>query len=1215
MDMAAQGRDVQNELDKLPGGGQIIMNVADWVSPTNNPQKAASELEDMLTRMHWPQYCNNAINYMEAKHALENPSLSATEIKQHSNTAISALSEIEKFADHCLSDETKKECEKYYSDYSNNVQGPRGFTAAIKRPAENAHKALSTGWNPDYIEDYTVIKNLAEDAAKGVRNIEAIQGILRDYHADGSVRPETFDGLKEKLRTLSELNPDKKDFKSPAEFVTYAQSVSTAVKDLMKERLKPEVEASLQFVSHGIIMNMVQNQPGFEEGVYTSFPDRLYDFDDMAVNYFNSRMHNLERKLDFEAKGIKVDPQNPDRLVYDAPGLQQKLNDILNFKNDIKSRREQGNIRDCIRSHKERIEHPNTGEFEGKDTVLRCLDMLDDVTTGNAGEYSPSEINGAINKICHTLNKLGDMQGMNNADKAILGSARTAFTDIGNQLNQRYHLDKMDQEKTLNEQRDELKDLIKNRTYEKYVTAHQGKFKAYRAEPLMYLGVEIDPTAHYTDAEKENLKRQILQYNRVAHFDVHDNVINNVNEFQVRSEVMNALNDGWDVTHIDNVPRLWKIGKLIEKNENAVQQNNIENPKLERMNSLLTELARYCPGTGIVPHNDHAMSAEEKNVRMMYAVIDVLEEAKKPEVQKAMKECRNLPGFEGSIYNALSCSRTDAADLENQKTLLNVRDTTDYIRERFFGNKNIQDIYTKVGLDRESEVAGSVRNKADALRERFKDNLDNTRERNSDEYLSMRSSLEKLYGVSFRDHTPATMMSALKELKKTASYYVETRDGAFKHNNPRVVAAKELVELAENALRDYNIVGAVGLDKNLNTSTMSRRNLMSIQEKEREKDQQDFLDDKITIEKYRQNEISRRNAQKELSHARKSNITNGIEDFKSTVLEIKNEIGDEVEFFKNDADNRRTPRGSRADEYNDLDKFTHSISSLSFDQNGIDQRTPAGVYNLMKRTMEAAKTYVEKHEGASHPLSAVSARGERRLNNAKALYEKLRVSMVKLDRYYASVKDLDPGKKIGQHLADNVDPEENEFLAGLDEHITALQNRKNPPVVVQDGPQVNPPVNPQVNPQVDNPEQNIQGNPEQINQGNPEQNIQNNPELNNGGNIIINDNNRINEEQIFEEENINIDNVADNNININNNINNNINIGGDDSFALEGNLNIGDIVNDKAFDNLNIGDIIKDKADNNAKEDVKDQDKMKAFKESRNKKYEEEKYPEMNNVK
>lgn len=962
MRYANDGRDMRNEIARIPGGTLLLDGMVGWKS--NSAENAPKEMETMLTEMHFPEYYKSVMNYIDARHALDDPGISAAEKAKNTEIMRASLMNMEKMAEHCLAPEVEEKCSQYYQGFDDVVTGDRGYKPLVIAPIQEGLKALDNGWDPAYVEDYSQLKHITDMAKDSMQVMESLEQALEDnndHYAPGDIQE-----LKDAMNNLAELSPENRVFKSPAEFVKYSQSVSDAINTVMKISEKSEVQDMLKEFSDRGFYNGKHVDNDDNKAYHTMFPEVLRH--ETSNLYFKNQtfLRHFENKLDFRSRGINVIQNGNGQvsLSYNAQGMQNKTGDLANIKNSVKD----------IKSHSKRLFNDLNRDGDAEGVEAEISKELENLKNMNAGKVSILQVNMALDKISKLANvPLAEPNDRLNGIKQWADQCRMS-------LRQNADFGHIDQYKPIDDQIQEHKDLVESRASEKFVQNNRGMYPKFKIAPLdLGIDVYVDRKKIYSREEREQLKNNLIEA-----LDAKDNNdVVNIDDIDVRVEipkVKSMLQNGWDPTHVDNAFRYVRLSTISDSSLDKL--NNFHDPRLAHLQKKITEMKKVFSknGDGFKKETDF----EEFFVRCSYTLNDVVREAKKPEVREALELYAGYPDMDNTLLKALVSSTNDLNNGENAKFIKEFIATSDLTRERFSGHENVREAYKKVELEREKSALKEISRKAREKLDYFEQNLDGQRTRNSDEYILMKRSLARVAGLSEGNHTPAHVIEALNDMKKYAGKYAATRDGVFKHNNQRVVASKALVSLANEALNDYRNVGANGISNFVDVETQKKR----YETKHHVVKSKEAVNEELFVK------------------------IGVMEGFKTAIMNAEEKIDQLVTHFNNDEAGRGA-RNTRSDSYNKLTDMTKKLALLnSHGKDAITSKTPAAVYNYMRNTMYAAKKYIEEHTGLSHPLSATHGVGEDRLNWAKEIYETLRNEMSTIDMAYERVRGVEKGKSI-----------------------------------------------------------------------------------------------------------------------------------------------------------------------------------------------------------
>ena len=229
------GDDISEILHRIPGGVYLCEIIVDFIGDIEDPKvlNDPKQLNDILAGLHFPEMMQTTLEYYDLIKELEDPQPSAEKVQQ----AIPRLKELNQkisgHVEHLMKDETAAIGKKLFVDYELNVRGNRGVNKPMRESANHALDALEQGWDPRYISDYHTLCVLSS-------RLETQLTFFRNQNS-----PETADMIR-KIEAVLNLHPSKQMFYSAEEFVTYYQTYSTALFDMIEESKKPVIQNMLE---------------------------------------------------------------------------------------------------------------------------------------------------------------------------------------------------------------------------------------------------------------------------------------------------------------------------------------------------------------------------------------------------------------------------------------------------------------------------------------------------------------------------------------------------------------------------------------------------------------------------------------------------------------------------------------------------------------------------------------------------------------------------------------------------------------------------------------------------------------------------------------------------------------------------------------------------------------------------------------------------------
>ena len=227
MKRSAEGRDVMDEIYRVPGAAWIVSQTVEILTKDVEPEK----LNQLLSDFKYSEIVDSVIEYMDLVHALDAPDVSVNTIQSSAQKMKELSKKIADVSDHLMKDETANQCKDLFKDYNKAVRDARGTVGGMKEPASKALQALDMGWDPRFVSDYAALVDIHTQLTNAYNGIK---GLHNNFQKD----------LLKKMEVVLKLNPQQQMFYSPEEFVSFYQKYSEALSAVLEESRKPELQDS-----------------------------------------------------------------------------------------------------------------------------------------------------------------------------------------------------------------------------------------------------------------------------------------------------------------------------------------------------------------------------------------------------------------------------------------------------------------------------------------------------------------------------------------------------------------------------------------------------------------------------------------------------------------------------------------------------------------------------------------------------------------------------------------------------------------------------------------------------------------------------------------------------------------------------------------------------------------------------------------------------------
>ena len=256
----AEGRDVQNELNAVPGGAWFVGNAADFDEHTaeqnqelgeddeieigegfagaeheDKPgQRSLEGYEEALNTMHYQQIAENITRQRDLVNISQLPTVPENVKRNIEIEQTELIGKLQTEAEHLTSAQTTEAISDFHKDPDLCVTGAFGVQQ-FRNAVNNQAEALDRGWPAEYAQDYAAIKESTKLCRENAKTLEQLsrQGL------------NGLGTLSRKMQAVGEMSPEGKVFRTPAEFVTYMQNYSDALNDMLEESRKPEVQKQI----------------------------------------------------------------------------------------------------------------------------------------------------------------------------------------------------------------------------------------------------------------------------------------------------------------------------------------------------------------------------------------------------------------------------------------------------------------------------------------------------------------------------------------------------------------------------------------------------------------------------------------------------------------------------------------------------------------------------------------------------------------------------------------------------------------------------------------------------------------------------------------------------------------------------------------------------------------------------------------------------------
>ena len=777
------------------------------------------EFDTFLSDFHYNKMADLSIDVMESLYRLDDPSIKKEEKDYWADKYKKAALDYAAESEYLMRDDTVEKISPFMVNIKDDVLGGRGFYRVAGLPSREMAGALERGWDPSYIRDYPMLKHIIQDYKRTDELLELVgnSSVLSD--------------ARDKANKLAEFDPEGRTFNSKAEFIKYYDDTGRAMKDLLSEIEKPEVQAEISKIKANPNVKGVFNGHLFLSGanIKEQYADQL------SMNIVVARFDYYANRVGLSEKGINASNLTDGTIDYTfmlaaASELAGKFDAgfLGAYRKEVG---EKWFSEENFNSHVVNpVSHLETNGFNGPKMINPYLNGIEYKQLANSveqkndtaadlemisGEYKELLANPELQKFPGATSHLKYLQrfvesareGVDRYKYMTMmpgGSRSLALADWKTKGFTSQEFDDM----LTGMKFDQLWEKLDARCDLEMEMAGKDLSPEQRAEYSQKLvDVNKDLIGIYEHMMSPECEKKYSRF--YENFSLN---ITGARGYGGSVRGLNAENEalakGWDPAKISDMRMMAYITERC-RNTKAIF-NAMDDPAINRFADSVKRVANLDPS-----YMGFESQADFENYYMDFslAVKDMMAEGAKPGILDSidgfLKANKGLVDKGKTVLNGIDpnmgdherfvffANKTDLANdpiarsPERQAYIDKIRDRAEY---RLSEKRNALDAdHCVEGLEKIQKQA------QEKLRD-FTTNLDGLQKKNSDYYNNMRSALEAVADLSSWNSLNE-INAALDNLSKRSQEYTKARDGIFKSDagRKRLNAAADLTDFAKNA--------------------------------------------------------------------------------------------------------------------------------------------------------------------------------------------------------------------------------------------------------------------------------------------------------------------------------------------------------------------------------------------------------------------------------